>query len=372
MSSSSGTSPAGRRSHSARSAARPERARGRLGVRERGDGRRHAATAGVPSALMTTASTGLSAGQHATAGDRGGDLLGARDHRRDEEHDQRVDAGSASSGGNAASYVVAGRRAEQVDGVRDARLAPAASSASASRVSSPSSAARGRRLACVGAEDPEPAGVREHGDASPTGQRLASTAARPRRSAPRAIRARTTPAWRNTASTAASEPASAAVCELAARCARTRRPALHREDRLLARDPPRERAEPARVAERLEVEQHDLGRPGRPPTTRAGRSTRRPPCSRSRRMPRARARATAPARAARARARRSATRSRCCPAARRGAKVAFSRARRRRFRGSSARAAEPRARGRARAGAPAAPRPRSRSRRTRPRSRRAP
>ena len=50
--------------------------------------------------------------------------------------------------------------------------------------------------------------------------------------------------------------------------------------------------------------------PGRPPSTRAGRSTRHRPCYRPRRRPRSRALAPRPSRAARARARRSATRTR--------------------------------------------------------------
>ena len=66
-----------------------------------------------------------------------------------------------------------------------------------------------------------------------------------------------TPAWWNSASTASSEPASAAVCEPAARIPARLRPlfmariGLRRATR--ARDP----AEAARVAERLEVDQHE-------------------------------------------------------------------------------------------------------------------
>ena len=73
-----------------------------------------------------------------------------------------------------------------------------------------------------------------------------------------------------------------------------RRAALHREDRLRARDAARDARERARVAERLEVEHDELRVRRRPPTTRAGRSTRRPPCCRSRRTPRGRARAPPP------------------------------------------------------------------------------
>ena len=75
-----------------------------------------------------------------------------------------------------------------------------------------------RGLAGVGAEDPEPARVRQDRDPPAVRLGLRSRGARRRRSAPRASAARITPAWRKSASTAASEPASAAVCELAARC----------------------------------------------------------------------------------------------------------------------------------------------------------
>ena len=83
-------------------------------------------------------------------------------------------------------------------------------------------------------------------------------------------------------------------------------PALQREDRLRRATRRASARELPRVAERLEVEQDDVGLSGRPPSTRAGRSTRRRPCCRSRRTTRARGRARPPARAARARARRSA------------------------------------------------------------------
>ena len=102
------------------------------------------------------------------------------------------------------------------------------------------------------------------------------------------VRARSTPAWWKSASTAASEPASAAVCELAALAPAAVAPALQGEDRLAPRHAAREPRELARVAERLEVEQDEHRSPGRPPTTRAGRSRRRPPCCRSRRTPRSR------------------------------------------------------------------------------------
>ena len=132
-----------------------------------------------------------------------------------------------------------GRGAEHVDRVGEARLAgkhrgervprllaasgklePAASQASAQRMPSP------------------PAFV-STATRRPRGSGWLTGAPR-RRRAPRACRARITPAWRKRASTATSEPASAAVCEPAARCPARCRAALHRQDRLLARDPARD------------------------------------------------------------------------------------------------------------------------------------
>ena len=69
------------------------------------------------------------------------------------------------------------------------------------------------------------------------------------------------------------------------------RAALHREDRLRRAT----RRATGRTGAGSRTTRGRAGRPrspGRPPTTRAGRSRRRPPCSRSRRTPRARARAS--------------------------------------------------------------------------------
>ena len=104
-----------------------------------------------------------------------------------------------------------------------ATLASAGSSSrEPSRVSSASSRQREPgRLARVGAEDAEPAGVRDHRDPPAARQRLAAEHAATSISSS-SVPARITPAWRKSASTAASEPASAAVCELAAARARRR------------------------------------------------------------------------------------------------------------------------------------------------------
>ena len=67
-----------------------------------------------------------------------------------------------------------------------------------------------------------------------------------------------TPAWRNIASTAA-WPDLAGPHRVAHRHALGGAAGLHRDHRLAARDPARDPAELARVADRLQVEQHDLG-----------------------------------------------------------------------------------------------------------------
>ena len=73
------------------------------------------------------------------------------------------------------------------------------------------------------------------------------------------VPARITPAWWNSASTAASPAASAAVCEDAARRPGAGTAGLHRHDGLVPADAPRDPGEPAGVGHRLQVGQHDVG-----------------------------------------------------------------------------------------------------------------
>ena len=181
-------------------------------------------------------------------------------------------------------------------------------------------------------------------------------------------RARMTPAWWKSASTAASEPASAAVWELAARAPVAGRAALQREDRLPSGDPTGEPAEPARIAERLEVEEHDVRLVVvLPPLEQVVRGDVRLVPDRDERGE------AEPARLRRleqcqTRARRSGTRSRCFRAAPNAPRTSrSSRGLRRRCRGSSGRSVAPRGSERARAAAPAARPPRCRPRRSRPR-----
>ena len=73
------------------------------------------------------------------------------------------------------------------------------------------------------------------------------------------VSTRTTPAWRNSSSTATSGFASAAVCEAARASRPAVRPLLTARIGLRARYAPRQPGELAWVAERLEVQQDDVG-----------------------------------------------------------------------------------------------------------------
>ena len=228
-------------------------------------------------------------------------------------------AGSARTSGSTSAYACSVAEPSMSTGF--AVLASAGGRRRASRVSSES----GRQLepgclAGVRAENPEPARVRDHGDAVAARRAVASRAARRRREAPPSVSARSTPAWRKSASTAASEPASAAVWDPAARRPEHERPLFIARIGFCAGEPPREPGELPRVPERLEVHQDEVGAlVVLPPLEQVVRGdvglvpdrdegTRR------------RARGPRRARAAPARARRSARRTRSGPAGTRAAR----------------------------------------------------
>ena len=140
-------------------------------------------------------------------------------------------------------------------------------------------------IAGVGAEDAQAAGVREHATRRPRGSGWVESSAAASTSSS-SVSARMTPAWWKSASTAASEPASAAVWEPAARAPAPDVPALHGQDRLACARPG---ARCARTCAGCRTTRGRAGRAAsrrRPPSTRAGRWTRRRPCCRSRRTPR--------------------------------------------------------------------------------------
>ena len=173
-----------------------------------------------------------------TADDRLRDLLGTGDHRRHEEHDHRVDAGVGEHVRNARPRTW--RRSPSRACRPGSRGSPRAAGAppARARVSSrelgqlePGRLHRRRRR---GSRARPRSSARRRGARGEAAGDERSTAASASSSS---VSASITPAWRNSASTAAVEPASAAVCEPAARCPAPRAAALHREDRLLARDP---------------------------------------------------------------------------------------------------------------------------------------
>ena len=228
------------------------------------------------------------------------------------------------------------------------------------------------RLAGVGAEDAEPAAVRQHGDARAARKRLAGEedgdvgeilervgldhAGLAEDGLDRGHRARERGRVR------ARRPLAGA-----------RAAALHRQDRLLARDPLREPPELARVPERLQVEEDQVGLGVVLPVLEqvVGGDVRLVPDRDERREAEpARRRLLEQGEPERPALRREADVARPGRCAVRRSRSA--RRRRRRCRGSWGRSAARRGRGRGRAAAPGGARPRRRSRRSRPRSRRAP
>ena len=295
----------------------PERLRGRLGIREGRHRARSAASVARPSALTNDGEHRLVRGRS-----RRGPAIAAPTSSASARPAGRRGRSRRRRAGRRARAAAPPRKLSAVAPSRACRPGSPSSPRRAARRERGARLLRERRqlepggLARVGAQDPEPAGVRDHGDAAPARHRLVESSAATSISSS-SVPARITPAWRKSASTAASDPASAAVCEPAARGAGARSSALHREDRLLARE---RAARGGRTRAGSRTTRGTAARrrsPRRPPTTRAGRSTRRRPCCRSRRTTRRRGPRAPPARAARARARRSATRTRSCPAGKR-------------------------------------------------------
>ena len=195
----------------------PERPRGGLGVREGGDSPRPSTKRlGDAGRRHDDGEHRLPTRSRPTRLDLLRDLLRRRGHRRHEEHDDRVDLRILEHCRE--RFAVGGGRCapEHVDGF--ARLA-----------SGERSAASRPRRALAGSGSSRPAASQASAQRIPRPPAFVSTPTRrPRgsgwleRRAATSISsssdaARMTPAWWNRASTAASDPASAAVCELAAR-----------------------------------------------------------------------------------------------------------------------------------------------------------
>ena len=239
-----------------------EGGRGGLGIGERGDrGRAERSVAGAPLAARI---------------DREHGLVGLV-RRGGRPADRRADVGRLDGGGGTKRAITESMpgSARSSGSARSKLSAVAEPSMSTGFASDASAGSDGRErgarllaergqlepggLAGVRAEDPEPAGVRQHGHASALRDGLATRGARRRRGGPTSVSARITPAWRKTASTAVSEPASAAVWEPAAFWPARERPLFIASTGFSPREPARDARELARVAERLEVEQDEVG-----------------------------------------------------------------------------------------------------------------
>ena len=216
----------------------------------------------MPSALMTTASTGFSLPASRRGRRRASATSSAgRGHGRHEEDDRRRrPAGRRAGAGSACRVRRRGRAAEHVDRVRDARLGREELRASAARVSSAElGQLEAGSLARVGAEDAEAARVRQHGDARPFGsgwRREERGDVDQLLERGRADHARLVEERVDRGLGAGERGRVRARGALPGRG----RAALQRQDRLRARDAAGEAAEAARVAERLDVHEHDVGR----------------------------------------------------------------------------------------------------------------
>ena len=238
----------------------PEGVCGRLGVGERGHGCRRAEGRG-------RAACGEDRGENRLvellrcadgAADRGSDIRGLDRGGRDEECDHRVHAGIGEDERQCTFEALRGRRAEHVDRVRKRRLDRKPLGESRARLVRRRGQLEAGGLACVGAEDAEPAGVRQHrhaaaprdglrreqgGDVEQGGKGVgADDAGLPEDGVDRGV--------------GTGEGSRVGAGRL---LARARPAALHREDRLLPREPAGDPRELARVAERLEVHEDEVG-----------------------------------------------------------------------------------------------------------------
>ena len=243
---------------------------------------------------------------------------------RDEEDDRGVEGRIGENRRERLLEALRVRSAEQVDRVPDAALRRHECGEGGARLLARRRQLEAERLAGVGGEDSR---ARRRSSPRRRGARAAPAGREQRRDVDQLVeRARgSRPPRRKSASTAASEPASAAVCDRRGAGPARVAPPFSARIGLLARDPTCDARERARVAERLEVEDDQ---PGLvvvlPPLEQVVRRDVRLVSDRDEGGD---AEAALPprARAARARARPTATRSRSCPAGRpRGAKVALS------------------------------------------------
>ena len=239
--------------------ARPprERLRGRLGI---GEGRHRARSGGDgrPLRAEERAQDGLAFGRRGRSADRRADRLLVGADGRDEEDDRGVERRIGEQRGQRRLEALRVRAAEQVDRVRGAALGRHEVGERGARLLARLRQFEAERLAGVGREDAQPAGVRDDRDAPAARHRLGREQRRDVDQLVERAR-RITPASANSASAAASEPASAAVWIPPRGCPRASCRPSARGSACAARACARY-GERSRVAERLEVEHDELGR----------------------------------------------------------------------------------------------------------------
>ena len=193
------------------------------------------------------------------APDRGGNLVRARHDRRHEDHDQRIDVRVVEHARNHGLIGRRGRRAEQVDGVGEARFTGNNRSQRRAGLVGQLRKLEAPALAGVGAEDAQAARVRDHADPASPGQRLR----RENGSSVDELLERS----RSQHAGLAEQGVDGRVGARERRRVRARgarscrgRSGLQGENRLAAGDAPSDAGERPRVSERLEIEQDEIGR----------------------------------------------------------------------------------------------------------------
>ena len=158
------------------------------------------------------------------------------------------------------SVVLGRRRRDHVHGIRERRLAGGRNVASSARTSSRNGTTSRPRDSHASAHMiPGPPAFVTIATRLPDGMGWLAISEATSNSSP-SVSVRTTPACSKSESTVTSDAAEQrAGVRGGSACARRRTAALDREDRLRARDPAGDPAELARVSERLQIQQHQVG-----------------------------------------------------------------------------------------------------------------
>ena len=166
--------------------------------------------------------------------------------------------GSARISGQSRLEAVRGGRAEHVDRIRHRCLARKRRCERRARLLGELRQVEPSRLAGVGAEDPEPAGVREHGDTAPSGDGLAGEQGGDVEQPGERV-GPDHPCLAEDGVDGGVRAGEGRGVGSGCLLAGARPTALHREHGLLAGEAPRDAGELAGVAERLDVQQDEVG-----------------------------------------------------------------------------------------------------------------